>query len=79
MSNTTYFAQECPTCGRRLQVRVEHLGKDVICRHCAGRFEAFDASSGGVPPSESSLSLLARAEELIDSVNQGGSSSVGSI
>ncbi len=32
MSNPTYFVQECPTCGRRLQIRVEYLGKRVVCQ-----------------------------------------------
>ena len=27
MPGGTYFVQECPTCGRSLQVRVEYLGK----------------------------------------------------
>jgi hypothetical protein len=26
MAGVTYFIQECPTCGRRLQVRVIYLG-----------------------------------------------------
>lgn len=70
MSVSTYYVQDCPTCGRKLQVRVEYLGKMVVCKHCAARFEAFDASSGQCPPSESSLSVLARAEELIQSTTE---------
>lgn len=62
----TYFVQECPTCGRNLQVRVEYLGKRVVCQHCKARFEACDPSSAAYPPMESSLSLLARADQLID-------------
>ena len=45
MSITTYFVQECPTCGRRLQIRVEHLGKRVACQHCQGTFVAAESSS----------------------------------
>jgi len=63
----TYFVQECPTCGRNLQVRVEYLGKRVACQHCKARFEACDPSSAAYPPMESSLSLLARADQLIES------------
>ena len=70
MSAATYLVQECPICGRRLQVRVEHLGKQVVCHHCAAKFKAHDTSSGGDPPAESSLALLARAEKLIDSVSR---------
>ena len=42
MPNATYFVQECPTCGRRLQIRVEYLGKRVVCQHCQGKFVAMD-------------------------------------
>jgi transposase-like protein len=61
----TYFVQECPTCGRNLQVRVEYLGKRVVCQHCKAKFEACDPSSAAYPPMESSLSLLARADQLL--------------
>jgi len=61
----TYFVQECPTCGRSLQVRVDYLGKRVVCQHCRAKFEACDPSSASYPPMESSLSLLARAEQLL--------------
>ena len=46
MSRSTYFVQECPTCGRNLQVRVQYLGKQVVCQHCSARFEAYE----GVKP-----------------------------
>jgi ribosomal protein L37AE/L43A len=61
----TYFVQECPTCGRNLQVRIEYMGKRVVCQHCKAKFEACDPASAAYPPMESSLSLLARAEELL--------------
>lgn len=67
----TYFVQECPTCGRNLQVRVEYLGKRVVCQHCKAKFEACDPASAAYPPMESSLSLLARADQLIESANRG--------
>jgi hypothetical protein len=66
----TYFVQECPTCGRNLQVRVEYLGKRVVCQHCKARFEACDPSSAAYPPMESSLSMLARADQLIESATR---------
>ena len=65
MANTTYFVQECPTCGRNLQIRVEYLGKEVICQHCDASFEACDPTSAAYPPSESGIALLIRAEELL--------------
>ena len=72
MPSPIYFVQECPTCGRNLQVRVEYLGKKVICQHCAAKFEACDPSSGAYPPIESSLSLLERAEELLETASASG-------
>jgi DNA-directed RNA polymerase subunit RPC12/RpoP len=72
MSRSTYFVQECPTCGRNLQIRVQYLGKQVVCQHCSARFEAFDSSSGAIPPPSSSLSVLARAEELLQSTAASG-------
>jgi DNA-directed RNA polymerase subunit RPC12/RpoP len=70
MAGATYYVQECPTCGRNLQVRIEYLGKRVACQHCGARFEACDPSSAAYPPTESSLSRLARAEELIEAATQ---------
>lgn len=43
----TYFWQECPACGRTLRIRVEHLGCQVICRHCGRRFTALDETLCG--------------------------------
>jgi hypothetical protein len=42
MSPSTYFIQECPTCGRRLHIRVEYLGRRVVCQHCHGALIAAD-------------------------------------
>jgi len=71
-STTTYFVQECPTCGRNLQVRVEYLGKQVVCQHCGARFEACEPGSAAYPPPSSSLSLLERAEQLLQSTAASG-------
>jgi hypothetical protein len=70
MTSPTCFVQECPTCGRRLQILVEYLGKRVVCEHCRGRFVASDPSGARgheVPPSQS---LLRRAEELLQTVSR---------
>ncbi len=64
MPTSTYFVQECPTCGRNLQVRVEYLGKKVVCQHCGARFEACDQSDLNLPD-DSAMSVLERADELI--------------
>lgn len=64
MPHSTYFVQDCSTCGRKLQVRVEYLGKKVACQHCGARFVATDHSEVDLH-SESATSLLDRADELI--------------
>jgi lysine biosynthesis protein LysW len=69
MANSIYFIQECPTCGRNLQVRIEYLGKSVVCQHCGADLEACDPTSVDHPLSDSSQSLLARAEELLESAS----------
>ena len=67
MSRSTFFIQECPTCGRNLKIRVEYLGRDVACQHCQANFEACEPSSEAYPPSNSGLAVLKRAEELLSS------------
>jgi hypothetical protein len=68
MSTPTYFFQECPTCGRRLQIRVEYLGKRVVCRHCQGSLTAADPSNCRCDTAESGNRLIRRADELLESV-----------
>ena len=69
MSNPTYFVQECPTCGRSLNIRVEYLGRRVVCQHCQGALTATDPSMR-TDCGESKKSLLRRAEELLAAVSQ---------
>ena len=66
MAGITYFVQECPTCGRRLQVRIIYLGKCVACHHCSAQFTACDPQSPEYPPFDSSLALLTRADQLLE-------------
>ena len=68
MSNATYYVQSCPTCGRSLRIRVEYLGKSLICQHCRGSLTA--VQSDGVPLRPLSRSsrgdtLLERADALL--------------
>ena len=65
MSPSTYFLQECPTCGRRARVRVEHLGRLVVCHHCYGRFEARDPSTELDGVAETDSVIMRRANELL--------------
>jgi len=70
MSNPTYFVQGCPTCGRRLQIRVEHLGKWLVCQHCQGRLVATDPANLRCDGAESGDALLRRADELLESFSR---------
>jgi DNA-directed RNA polymerase subunit M/transcription elongation factor TFIIS len=68
MPSGAFFIRSCPTCGRSLEVRVEYLGKRVSCRHCSAEFDTSDPPYYSDGASESSLNLLARAEEFIETV-----------
>ena len=70
MSRGIYFVQECPTCGRRLQIRVEYLGKRVVCQHCQGALLACDPATRRYSGNGHENELLERADELLDSVDQ---------
>jgi hypothetical protein len=70
MGNTVYFVRECPTCGRRLQIRVEYLGRRVVCQHCQGKFLAIDPAGVRGDYVDQSSALLRRADELLQSVAQ---------
>ena len=70
MSGAAYFKQECPICGRFLKVRVSYLGKQVVCQHCDGRFEATDPESAALDASHSSSAILQRADELLETASR---------
>ncbi len=65
MSQGTFFVQECPTCGRRLHVRVEYLGRKVTCQHCRGQLVACDPAGTRYPEASAAEVLLRRADELL--------------
>lgn len=69
---TMYFVQECPTCGRNLQVRVEYLGKRVACQHCSAKFEARQSDPADPQTSDSGTSMLERAEQLLQTAEASG-------
>lgn len=69
MANSTYFSQGCPTCGRRLNIRVEYLGKRVICEHCHGQFVARDPSSSPIAYEGTESELLQRANQLLQALD----------
>jgi hypothetical protein len=70
MPRIAYYFQECPTCGRSLQVRVEYLGRTLCCPHCRGAFRAADGDAPPVSSGERRLTILDRANELLESAHQ---------
>jgi hypothetical protein len=68
MSGATYFVQNCPVCGRYLQVRLQLLGKSIACPHCRGNFIARDPATARRFRTETSVAMLDRANELLSSV-----------
>jgi hypothetical protein len=65
MFGATYFVQACPICGRNLQVRLEYLGRSILCPHCEGQFTALDPAMEPECMSDSGEYLLIRADELL--------------
>ena len=55
------FVQACPTCGRRLEVRIELLGRSVACQHCRAEFIASDNQRSVQPPAPET-DLMQRVE-----------------
>ena len=70
MGACTYFLQECPTCGRSLEIRVEYLGKRVVCQHCRGELLATGPRETVAQTDEPSSPLLRRVDELLTEAQQ---------
>jgi hypothetical protein len=64
----TYYFQECPTCGRSLQIRVEYLGRVVVCQHCGGSLQARDPAARTLVNPHTHI--LERAEQLLQTADQ---------
>lgn len=71
MSKASYFLQECATCGRNLRIRVEYLGKRVVCQHCKSPFRAADSVGLGESPVKTESVILKRADQLLAAADQG--------
>lgn len=66
MSKRVFFIRECPTCGRRLLILVEYLGKRIVCPHCGGRVDAVELTPGESPVNDSSRLFMQRVDELLE-------------
>jgi DNA-directed RNA polymerase subunit RPC12/RpoP len=67
MASGTFFVRSCPTCGRKLEVRVELLGRQVECVHCGANFTAHERPSDAADDLRIEQ-ILARAQRYIESV-----------
>jgi hypothetical protein len=65
MSRRGVFIQECPVCGRPLEIRREYHGKKIVCPQCRGRFTAIDALRNPLEIRDQNNGLLHRADELL--------------
>jgi len=68
MFNIEFFTQPCPTCGRKLNVRLEYANEEVCCQHCHAEFVAKDPEWLATPQDSSQCPLLRRADELLELV-----------
>ena len=59
------FLQQCPVCGRPLEVRRDYVGTRVACRHCNGRFVASDPDDRENSATIGGDRLIRRAEQLL--------------
>ncbi len=70
MSKPAFFLQECGTCGRNLRIRVEYLGKRVVCQHCKSHFRAADGAGRGDSPVKVESVILKRADQLLAAADE---------
>lgn len=73
MSRYAVFIQECPICGRPLEIRREHHGEKLACPHCGGRFTAVDATRHPLDIWNQNNSLLHKADQLLEHCAAGSS------
>ncbi len=71
MLRFSHFVQECPVCGRPLEIRVKYVGGEVACRHCGGTFQANDEIPSDEincpdPAIERGNQLLRLADQLLE-------------
>jgi hypothetical protein len=69
MVDDTRIVQPCPSCKKRLHIRLEYVGQRVACRHCRHQFVVRDPSSSFVL-SDSGIALLNRVDEVLEQASQ---------
>ncbi|HEY4760469.1 MAG TPA: hypothetical protein VIH42_07810 [Thermoguttaceae bacterium] len=66
MPQPPIFIQECPVCGRPLEIRREYQGKKLACPQCGGRFTAIDPARHPWDIWNNSNRMLYKADELLE-------------
>ena len=69
MASPLYFVQECPTCGRNLQIRVVYLGRNVVCQHCHGKVSGQRSRERRSVADRVGHGADERADELLESIS----------
>ena len=76
MSYATTFLKQCPSCGRRLEIRVQCLGKNVQCTHCGSIFTANNSPANPKLPQDTLVDQAIRDAEIylasVEEINQVG-------
>lgn len=71
-ASDVFFNRSCPVCGRRLQIRVQLLGRRVYCQHCGGGFTAVDDSLANVETTQDRVEdLISRASRMLAEATHG--------
>jgi hypothetical protein len=73
MPRRPIFIQECPICGRPLEIRKEYQGKKLACAHCGGWFTAIDATRHPLDIWNPNNHLLHKADQLLEQCGVAGS------
>jgi uncharacterized Zn finger protein (UPF0148 family) len=66
MSGQAIFTQECPVCGRPLEIHKKYHGKKVVCPQCGGAFIAVDAERDPWNIWDQNNRLLRKADQLLE-------------
>jgi len=67
MMQLTHIVEDCPICGRPVEVASEAVGREVACGHCRGQFVVFEAADGETTTVAcGETNLLERADRLLE-------------
>ncbi len=73
----THVVEDCPVCGRPVEVAHEAIGREVACGHCRGRFVVFEDDDGDTTAVAcGGTNLLDRANRLLDVTTQESSDEI---